>query len=48
MGQANDVHVVNDFKLNIDSSCCVGNNTAAEHVHVLKICAHLLMICNVC
>ena len=29
MGKANDVHVVKDFKLNIDSLCCVGNNTAA-------------------
>ena len=31
IGKAID-HVVNDFKLNIDSLCSVGNNTAAEHV----------------
>ena len=45
MGKANGVHVVKDFKLNIDSLCCVGNNTAAEHVQLLKICEHLLRIC---
>ena len=48
MGKANDVHVVKDFKINIDSLCCVGNNMAAEHVQLLKICAQQLMICNVC
>ena len=48
MGKANDVHVVKDFKVNIDSLCCVGNNTAAQHGQLLKICAHLLRICNVC
>ena len=47
MGEANDVHVVKDFKVNIDSFCCVGN-TAAQHVQLLKICAHLLRNCNVC
>jgi len=47
VGKANDVHVVNEFKVNIDSLCCVGNNTAAEHVQLLEICAHLLMIRNV-
>ena len=37
-GEANGVHVVKDFKVNIDSLCCVGN-TAAQHVQLLKICA---------
>ena len=46
MGKANDVHVVKDFKLNIDP--CVVGNTAAQHVQLLKICAHLFMICIVC
>ena len=40
------LHVVNDFKLNLDFLCSVGNQTAAEHVQLLKICAHLL-ICKV-
>ena len=48
MGKANGVHVVKDFKLDIDSLCCVGNNMAAQHVQLLKICAHLFRICNVC
>ena len=41
MGKANDVHVVTDFKVNIDSLCCVGNNTAAQHGQLFKICAPL-------
>ena len=36
-GEANGVHVVKDFKLNIDSLCFVGNTAA--HVQLLKICA---------
>ena len=46
MRKANDD--VKDFKLNIDSLCCTGNNTAAEHVQLLKICAYLFRICNIC
>ena len=42
------LHVVNDFKLNLDFLCSVGKQAAAEHVQLLKICAHLLMICKVC
>ena len=37
------LHVVNDFKLNLDFLCFVGNQAAAEHVQLLKIRAHLLM-----
>ena len=37
------LHVVNDFKLNLDFLCSVGNQAAAEHVQLLKIRAHLLM-----
>lgn len=43
-----EVCVVNDFKLSIDSWCSVGNQTAAEHVQLLKIRAHLFMISKVC
>ena len=42
------LHVVNDFKLNLDFLCSDGNQAAAEHVQLLKIRAHLLMICKVC
>ena len=35
------LHVVNDFKLNLDFLCSVGNQAAAEHVQLLKIRAHL-------
>ena len=37
-------NVVNYF----NSLCSVGNNTAAEHVQLLKICGHLFVISNVC
>ena len=42
------LHVVDDFKLNLDILCSVWNQAAAEHVQLLKIRAHLLMICKVC
>ena len=42
------LHVVNYFKLNLDFLCSVGNQAIAEHVQLLKIRAHLLMICKVC
>ena len=42
------LHVVNDFKLNLDFLCSVGSQAVAEHVQLLKIRAHLLMICKVC
>ena len=42
------LHVVNYFKLNLDFLFSVGKQAAAEHVQLLKIRAHLLMICEVC
>ena len=42
------LHVVNDFKLKLDFSWSVGNQAVTEHVQLLKIRAHLLMICKVC
>ena len=42
------LHVVNDFKQNLGSLCSLGNQTAAEHVQLLKIRSHLFIICNVC